>query len=31
MNMAGIDGHATYVVLAIVSKTGELLQQATPE
>lgn len=29
MNFAGIDGHATYVVLAIVSKTGELLQKAT--
>lgn len=28
MNIAGIDGHATYVVVAIVSKTGERLQKA---
>jgi transposase len=29
MYVAGIDGHATYVVVAIVSKAGELVQKAT--
>jgi len=29
MNVAGIDGHATYLVVAVVSKTGELVQKAT--
>ena len=29
MNVAGIDAHATYLVVAIVSKTGELLQEPT--
>jgi transposase len=29
MNVAGIDAHATYLVVAIVSKTGELVQHAT--
>ena len=28
MNVAGIDAHATYLVVAIVSNTGELLQKA---
>lgn len=29
MYVAGIDAHATYVVIAIVSKSGELVQKAT--
>jgi hypothetical protein len=29
MPVAGIDAHATYVVVAIVSKTGELVEKAT--
>lgn len=29
MNVAGIDAHATYLVVAIVSKKGELVQKAT--
>jgi hypothetical protein len=29
MNVAGIDAHATCLVVAIVSKTGELVQTAT--
>lgn len=29
MYFAGIDAHATYLVVAIVSKTGELVQKAT--
>lgn len=28
MNIAGIDGHSRYVVLAVVNKTGQLLQKA---
>jgi transposase len=29
MNVAGIDAHATYLVVAVVSKTGELVEKAT--